>query len=63
VARIDRNRDRVVAGAGGALAILAGAAWLARAPHTPVTLAAGVVLLLGGLVALGAVLGGSRHRP
>lgn len=63
VARIDRNRDRVVAGVAGGLASLAGAGWLARSSHTPLTLAAGAVLLLGGLVALGAVLGGSRHRP
>jgi tetratricopeptide (TPR) repeat protein len=63
VAGIDRSRDRAVAGVAGGLAILAGAGWLVRSPHTPVSLGAGAVLLLGGLVALGAVLGGSRHRP
>jgi tetratricopeptide (TPR) repeat protein len=63
VARIDRARDRVVAGVAGGLAILAGAGWLARSPHTSTVLVAGTVLLVGGLVAVGAVVSGSRHRP
>jgi tetratricopeptide (TPR) repeat protein len=50
VARIDRARDRAVVGVAGLLAVLAGAGWLLRAPHTSAALALGVVLILGGLV-------------
>jgi hypothetical protein len=37
-------------GVAGLLAVLAGAGWLLRAPHTSAALALGVVLILGGLV-------------
>jgi predicted lipid-binding transport protein (Tim44 family) len=63
VARIDRARERAVTGVTGGLALLAGAGWLLRTPHTSAALGAGALLLLGGLVALGAVVGGWRHRP
>jgi tetratricopeptide (TPR) repeat protein len=59
VAEVDRRRTRVLAGAGGALAVVTGLAWLLRSPHTMTAVVLGTLLLLGGAVGLGV----SRARP
>ncbi|HEY0486724.1 MAG TPA: hypothetical protein VGD72_10795 [Mycobacteriales bacterium] len=54
VERIDRRRARAFTGAVGALAVVTGAAWLLRTPHTLPPVVLGTLLLLGGAVALAA---------
>jgi tetratricopeptide (TPR) repeat protein len=54
VAEVDRRRARALAGAGGALAVVTGVAWLLHTPHTMTAVVLGTLVLLGGVVALGA---------